>query len=165
MELIFLIIQLVVAAALIGIVLIQRSSSDGFGLGSGSGSNFLSGRQSANFMTRATAILATVFILNSLWLGILAANRSGVSLVDEVEAVQPTLQLNPELKDEPQSDAPPAVPVADEVEPAVTPVVPAAEEAAPDVVPEAEEADEEPAAEPVTPKAEETPPPAVPVTE
>jgi len=118
MELIFLIIQLILAAALIGIVLMQRSSSDGFGLGSGSGSNFLSGRQSANFLTRTTAVLATLFIFNSLWLGIVAANKSSTTLVDEIEAQVPRAQdESPALETDP---APvPATEGSDQVDPAV----------------------------------------------
>ncbi len=89
MEAIFLAIHVVIGIALIGIVLIQRSSSDGMGLGGGGGggSNFMSGRQTANFLTRTTAILATLFIVNSLWLGILATHKTKTSLVDQVEAV------------------------------------------------------------------------------
>lgn len=119
MELVFLVIQLIIAAALIGIVLMQRSSSDGFGLGSGSGSNFLSGRQSANFLTRTTAVLATLFIFNSLWLGILAANQSSTTLADEIEAQVPRAE-------DPQRDRdaePAPVPSAEGVE-AIEPAVP-----------------------------------------
>ena len=122
MEQIFLIVHLFIALALIGLVLIQRSDTDGFGLGSGSGANFLSGRQSANLLTRATAIMATLFILNSLFLGILAANRSQVSLADRIEAVSEagsvTPAQEPNAKKEQEatpSDAPaaPQVPVAE----------------------------------------------------
>lgn len=90
MEQVFLIIHVLIAVALIGVVLIQRSENDGFGLGSGSGANLLTGRQTANILTRTTAILATAFMLNSLWLGVLAANIKGASLVDRIEAVSET---------------------------------------------------------------------------
>lgn len=88
MEQILLVVHVFIAVALIGVVLIQRSDQDGFGLGSGSGANLLSGRQSANLFTRATAILATAFMLNSLVLGILAANKETGSLMDQIEASQ-----------------------------------------------------------------------------
>ncbi len=88
MEQLFLVIHVLIAVGLIGVVLLQRSDTDGFGLGSGSGANLMSGRQSANFMTRMTAILATLFILNSLWLGILASQKNAVSLMDQIEAVE-----------------------------------------------------------------------------
>jgi preprotein translocase subunit SecG len=88
METILLVVQLVIALLLIGAVLIQRSDSDGFGMGSGSGSNFMTGRAAASLLTRTTAILATLFILNSLALGIIAHNRSSDSIVGTIEAVQ-----------------------------------------------------------------------------
>ena len=84
---VFLVIHGFVAVALIGVVLLQRSDTDGFGLGSGSGSNFLSGRQTANLLTRTTAILAAAFMINSLWLGILTSHKTKSSLVDTIEAV------------------------------------------------------------------------------
>ena len=86
METVLLVIHVIIALALIGMVLIQRSESDGFGLGSGGGSNFMTGRAAANFLTRTTAILATLFILNSLALGIIATNRSSDSIVDTINA-------------------------------------------------------------------------------
>ena len=81
MENILLVIQVVTAAALIGMVLIQRSDTDGFGLGSGGGgANLLSGRAKANLLTRTTGILAAIFIINSLILSVIAvhAHRSNV---------------------------------------------------------------------------------------
>lgn len=91
MTTILLTVHVIIALALIGLVLIQRSDSDGFGLGSGSGANILSGRGKANFLTRTTAILATLFMLNSLLLGVIAA-RTGQqrSILDRMETSAPT---------------------------------------------------------------------------
>lgn len=84
MEAVLLVIHVMIATALIGMVLIQRSDSDGFGLGSGGGSGFMSSRGTANLLTRTTAILATLFIISSLVLGIIASNRSSDSIVDTI---------------------------------------------------------------------------------
>ena len=75
---VFFVIQIIIAAALIGIIMIQRSSDDGLGgLGGGAGGNsFLSGRASANLLTRGTAILAALFMLNSLLLANMATRTS-----------------------------------------------------------------------------------------
>lgn len=87
---IFLIIQTFVVIFLIGIILIQRSDSDGFGTGTGGGGNqFMTGRASANLITRATAILATLFIVLSLVLASMASQRSGSSIVDRVSTEAP----------------------------------------------------------------------------
>ncbi len=84
MESMLLIIQIVLAVAMIGMVLIQRSDADGFGMGSGSGTGLLSGRSKASFMTRTTAVLATLFMINSLAFSIIVSRSSAVNLVDDV---------------------------------------------------------------------------------
>ena len=66
---VLLVIHVLVTLALIGVILIQRSSGDGLVMGGGN--QFMSGRATANLMTRTTAILATVFIGLSLILGII----------------------------------------------------------------------------------------------
>lgn len=88
MEQVLLVVHVMIAAALIGMVLLQRSETDGFGLSGGSGSNLLSGRSAANLMTRITAILATLFIANSLILSIMAAQHNSRSIVDTIEQEQ-----------------------------------------------------------------------------
>ncbi len=85
MEQVLLVVQVLLAMALIGMVLIQRSDSDGFGLSGGSGNNLLSGRGAANLMTRTTAIIAGLFILNSLALDVLAAHGHAPSIVQQIE--------------------------------------------------------------------------------
>lgn len=96
METVLLVVQVLVCASLIGIILIQRSETDGFGLGSGSGANLFSGRTQASFMTRATAVLAAIFIINSLVLSIMASRGGPASIVDtiqEQEAGEPSVPL------------------------------------------------------------------------
>ena len=67
-----LIIHLFVTLALIGVVLIQRSEGGGLGIGSSQGmGGFMSGRGTANLLTRTTAILATAFMALSLALALL----------------------------------------------------------------------------------------------
>ncbi len=91
---VLLVIHVLITIALIGIILIQRSDSDGLsGLGGGGGMNsFLSGRSKANFLTRATSILAGAFILTSLGLGILISQgKSGGTIAERLakEAAAP----------------------------------------------------------------------------
>lgn len=109
MEHILLVVHVIIASALIGVVLIQRSDTDGFGLGSGSGSNFMTGRATANLLTRTTAILATLFIVNSLALGILASHGGPDSIVDTItaeEQADPSVPLAVEKDDETGAVAP-----------------------------------------------------------
>ncbi len=94
MQTVLLVVHVLICVALIGVVLIQRSDSDGFGLGSGSGANFMTGRAAANLLTRATAILATLFIVNSLILSILVTRTSDNSLLDAISQQEQSDQKN-----------------------------------------------------------------------
>lgn len=76
MQLIFLVIQIILAVAIIGAVLLQRNGGDGLGNLSGgggiSGNSIISSRTSANFLTKTTTFLVICFMVNSLILGNLA---------------------------------------------------------------------------------------------
>ncbi|MBP0445720.1 preprotein translocase subunit SecG [Roseomonas sp. SSH11] len=72
MTTVLLVLHFFVAAALIGVVLLQRSEGGGLGIGSSQGmGNFMSGRGTANLLTRATAVLATIFFALALALGLM----------------------------------------------------------------------------------------------
>jgi preprotein translocase subunit SecG len=76
---VLLVIHLFVTLALIGVVLIQRSEGGGLGIGTAQGmGSFMSGRGTANLLTRTTAILATLFFALSLALALLNRGTSGV---------------------------------------------------------------------------------------
>ena len=82
---VLLIIHLFVTLALIGVVLIQRSEGGGLGIGTSQGmGSFMSGRGTANLLTRATAILATIFMVLSLTLALMnrGTPSGGKSLLD-----------------------------------------------------------------------------------
>ena len=110
MEQILLLVHLLIAVVLIGVVLMQRSEGGGLGIGGGGGgggggdmSGFMTGRGTANFLTRTTAILAACFMMTSIGLAILAGGHS-----------QPTSILDQPVGDTfvppvvPESGAPPA---------------------------------------------------------
>lgn len=70
-----LVVQAIIAAALVTVILMQRS--EGGGLTGGSPSGLMSARGAADFLTRSTAILATLFVVCCIALAFLAAaNRS-----------------------------------------------------------------------------------------
>jgi preprotein translocase subunit SecG len=79
MEVILLVIHLILALALIGVVLIQRSEGGALGIGGGGGgmSGFMTGRATANLLTRATAIIAAGFFLTSMALTWVGTKREG----------------------------------------------------------------------------------------
>jgi len=75
---VLLIIHLFVTLSLIGVVLIQRSEGGGLGIGSSQGmGSFMSGRGTANLLTRTTAILAAAFFALSLTLALLNRGTAG----------------------------------------------------------------------------------------
>ncbi len=74
---VILVIHLIIAAAMIGIVLMQKSEGGALGIGGGGGSGgFLTGRGTANLLTRLTAGLACLFFVTSLTLTILAGGNN-----------------------------------------------------------------------------------------
>ncbi len=117
MELVLLVLQIIVALLLIGSVLLQRSDSDGMGLGGASGGGgLLSSRGQANLMTRTTAVLAFIFMSNSLLLGVITARSGASSLVDQVVAEQPKT-VQPPKDGGDKNTAPPVVPAEKAISP------------------------------------------------
>ena len=75
-----LVLQALVAAAMIGVILMQKSEGGGLGVG-GSPAGLLSARGAADFMTRATTVLATAFVALSILLAAMASvGRSGSTI-------------------------------------------------------------------------------------
>lgn len=72
MATVLLVIHLMVAAALVGVVLLQKSEGGALGIGGGGGGGFLTGRGTANLLTRVTAGLAAAFFATSILLTIVA---------------------------------------------------------------------------------------------
>ena len=90
MATIILIVHLFIAAGLVGVVLLQRSEGGGLGIGGGGGGGFMTGRGTANFLTRLTAGLAAAFFVTSISLTLLAKQSSRpVSPFDAPSASQP----------------------------------------------------------------------------
>lgn len=74
---IILVMHVLVALAVIGLVLLQhgKGADMGSGFGGGSSGSLFGATGSANFLSRATAVLATVFFLTSLGLAYLATHK------------------------------------------------------------------------------------------
>ena len=78
-----LVVHAIIAAALVTVILMQKSEGGGLGMG-GSPSGLMSARGAADFLTRATTVLATLFVGFSILLAVLASTR-------RVEAVDTSL--------------------------------------------------------------------------
>ena len=83
MTTIILILHLMIAVALVGLVLVQRSEGGALGIGGGGG-GFMTGRGAANLLTRMTAILAAAFFATSILLTVLARHGNAPrSIIDQ----------------------------------------------------------------------------------
>ncbi len=88
MENIILILNLIFAIFLVGIILIQKSEGGALGLGV-SQDSFISSRSAGSFLTKATAILATLFIITSISLTILSKKEfSNSSVLEKIEETE-----------------------------------------------------------------------------
>jgi preprotein translocase subunit SecG len=76
-----LIVQTLVAVALIGTILMQRSEGGGLGVG-GSSSGFMTARGAADFLTRSTSILGGIFIILSIVMAAIAGVSRGPVKID-----------------------------------------------------------------------------------
>tara|TARA_B100001079_G_scaffold251119_1_gene243199 strand:+ start:346 stop:648 length:303 start_codon:yes stop_codon:yes gene_type:complete len=85
-ENIILIINIILAITLVILVLFQKSEGGALGIGV-SQDNFMFSRSAGNFLTKATAIVATLFIICSLTLTILSRNEltPTISVIDKIE--------------------------------------------------------------------------------
>lgn len=113
MTTVLLISHLFVTLALIGLVLIQRSEGGGLGIGTSQGmGSFMSGRGTANLLTRTTAILGGLFFVLSLTLAILnrGTHGAGSSILDAPPpSPAATAPVNP-VQPAPEAPKGPAVP-------------------------------------------------------
>jgi len=107
MENVVLTIHLILALALVGVVLLQRSEGGGLGMGGGGG-GAISGRAAATALGKITWALAIAFIITSLTLTILARQKAATSSVVDLpgsESGQPAAPgadlLPPGLGDQP----------------------------------------------------------------
>jgi preprotein translocase subunit SecG len=96
MQTVLLVVHLIIAIALIGVVLLQRSEGGALGIGGGGGAGSLfSARGVGNTLTRTTAVLAVLFFLTSIGLTLLARHTGGGSLFDRPAAQQNQGQTAP----------------------------------------------------------------------
>ena len=85
MENFILVLNIILAVLLIAVILIQRSEGGALGLGV-SQDNFISSRSASSFLTKTTAIIATLFIMTSISLTIISKEEiSSTSVLEKVE--------------------------------------------------------------------------------
>ena len=99
MENLILILNIILAILLVIVILLQRSEGGALGLGV-SQDNFISSRSASSFLTKTTAIIATLFIITSISLTVISKGQiSNTSVLEKVEEEKDSLE--PEI---PKSD-------------------------------------------------------------
>lgn len=129
-----LVVHVIIAVALVGVILMQRS--EGGGLTGGSPAGLMSARGAADFLTRATTVLATLFITVSIALAGLAtlnrapteidtslARKPGAAPITDTNTVAPAGASQAAPSTSPVPLAVPAAPVTKAAAPAPKPVV------------------------------------------
>jgi preprotein translocase subunit SecG len=108
---VLIVLHVLLALAIIGLVLLQhgKGADMGSGFGGGASGSLFGATGSANFLSRTTAVLATVFFISSLALAYFAtqAPREGGSVVDRSPAAQKKAEP---AKPQPKAETPPPVP-------------------------------------------------------
>ena len=98
MENILLVVNLVIAVILVLLILVQKSEGGALGIGV-SQDNFMLSRSAGNFMSKATAVVATLFIICSLALtiisrGELVPTSSVLDIIEEKSSDTPSIPEN-----------------------------------------------------------------------
>ena len=114
-----LIVQTLVAASLVGVILMQRSEGGGLGVG-GSSSGFMTARGAADFLTRSTAFLGGAFIILSVLMAAIAGATRTPTKIDTslansaapIERSQPAQPVPAAPATQQQNQQAPAVPLA-----------------------------------------------------
>lgn len=113
MTTVLLVIHLLLAIALVGTVLLQRSEGGALGIGGGGGGGmggFMTGRSAANLLTRTTGILAGCFMITSLALAILGSSDQEPQSI--LEGQPPAATVPAPAPEQPAEPEGPSVPLA-----------------------------------------------------
>ena len=90
MENFILALNIISAVLLVLLILLQKSEGGALGIGA-SQDSFISSRSAGNFLTRSTAIIATLFIITSISLTIVSNKKiSNTSVLEKIEEIEET---------------------------------------------------------------------------
>jgi len=123
METILTVVHLFLAIGLVGLVLIQhgKGADAGAAFGSGASATVFGSQGSANFLSRSTAVFATLFFATSLWLAYFAMQSDDTESLMDSAPVAPAVEIPaaPGVMPAVETDMP-AVPEAQTQMPAAT---------------------------------------------
>ena len=113
MIILLLVVHILIAIALVGVILLQKSEGGALGMGGGGMSGFMTGRSTANLLTRTTAILAVLFMVTSLSL-VWFSNRGRAprSIIEQEAPPTPAAPVAPSPPTPPADPPQPSPPLA-----------------------------------------------------
>src|SRR5437879_10517157 len=105
-------VHVLIAIALVGVILLQKSEGGALGMGGGGMSGFMTGRSTANLLTRATAILAAAFMTTSVLLVVVHnRERAPRSIIEQGAPGAPAIPAPPAQPAPPAEPAQPSAPL------------------------------------------------------
>src|SRR6266849_4039314 len=113
MIILLLAVHILIAISLVGVILLQKSEGGALGMGGGGMSGFMTGRSTANLLTRVTAVLAATFMMTSILL-VVVHNREHAprSIIEQGAPSTPSTPNAPQPQTPPAEPAPPSAPLA-----------------------------------------------------
>jgi preprotein translocase subunit SecG len=113
MIVLLLVVYVLSVISLIAVILLQKSEGGALGIGGGGMSGFMTGRSTANLLSRATAILAALFMTIAVLLVVLRnRERAPPSIVEQGAPAAPAAPLAPAAPSVPKPAGPPPAPTA-----------------------------------------------------
>jgi len=116
MIILLFVLHVLIAIGLVGVILLQKSEGGALGMGGGGMSGFMTGRSTANLLTRATAVLAAAFMTTSILLVVIHNRERGPGSIIEQGApaapAAPVVPAAPPPSTPPAEPSPPSVPLA-----------------------------------------------------
>ena len=109
MIIVLFVLHVLIAIGLVGVILLQKSEGGALGMGGGGMSGFMTGRTTANLLTRVTAVLAAAFMTTSVLLVVVhTRERAPRSIIEQ--GAPPAAPAAPVVPAAPPPQAPPAEP-------------------------------------------------------
>lgn len=121
LRVLLILVEVVTCLLLVGVILLQKSKSEGLGLAFGAGvGETLFGSRAGNVLTKITVTLALVFLVNTALLGMVFTHRTERSIIDQRVGSAPLAQ--PQAAPAPTFDAPAPMPAVETPAPVAVPV-------------------------------------------
>jgi preprotein translocase subunit SecG len=109
MIIVLFVLHVLIAIGLVGVILLQKSEGGALGMGGGGMSGFMTGRTTANLLTRVTAVLAAAFMTTSVLL-VVVHNRERAPRSIIEQGAPPAAPAAPVVPAAPPPQAPPVEP-------------------------------------------------------